>query len=119
MSLKNLDILFNPERIAVIGANEDDTSVGFHIFRNLIGKGFKGIVHPVNPLMRGVQGVEAYQTVADIPHSVDLALVATGPQNLQTALQQCGEKGVKGVAILAPDYSCRVKQPSLINEQIK
>ncbi|KJR99243.1 MAG: hypothetical protein VR65_17780 [Desulfobulbaceae bacterium BRH_c16a] len=119
MSLKNLDTLFNPQRVAVIGASEDDTSIGYHVFRNLIGKGFKGIVHPVNPAMRGVQGVEAYRTVAEIPHPIDLALVATGPEKLQTVLKDCGEKGVKGVVILAPDYTCRVKQPSLLNEQIK
>ncbi len=119
MSLKNLNILFNPQRIAVIGANEDDTSIGYHIFRNLIGKGFKGIVHPVNPSMRGVQGVEAYRNITDIPHPIDLALVANDPENLLTVLADCGQKGVKGVAILAPDYTYRVKQPSLINEQIK
>jgi acetyltransferase len=82
MSIKNLDALFNPQRIAVIGASEDDKSVGFHMFRNLIGKGFNGIVHPVNPTMGDVQGVEAYKTVSNIPHSIDLALVATHPENL-------------------------------------
>jgi acetyltransferase len=119
MSLKNLNILFNPQRIAVIGASEDERSIGYHIFRNLIGKGFKGIVHPVNPTMRGVQGVEAYRTITDIPHPIDLALLAEGPENLQTILKECGQKGVKGVTILAPDYTWRVKQPSVIDEQIK
>lgn len=119
MLLKNLDIMFNPERIAVIGANEDDRSVGYHIFKNLIGKGFQGIVHPVNPALRSVQGVEAYSTVLDIPGQVDLALVATDPDNMIGVLKDCGIKGVKGTIILAPDYTCRVKHPALINEQIK
>ncbi len=119
MSLKNLEIMFNPQRIAVIGASEDDTSIGYHIFRNLIGRGFKGIVHPVNPAMRGVQGVEAYRSVADIPHPIDLALVASEPESLHAVLKDCGQKGIKGVAILAPDYSSRLNQPALINEQIK
>jgi acetyltransferase len=119
MSLKNLNILFNPQRIAVIGASEDDTSIGYHIFRNLIGKGFKGIVHPVNPTTPGVQGVEAYRTVSDIPHPIDLALVATDPESLPAILNDCGRKGVKGVTILAPDNTSRVKQPALLREQIK
>ncbi len=119
MSIKNLDILFNPQRIAVIGASENPNSVGYHIFRNLIGKGFKGIVHPVHPKMCGVQGVEAYKTVRDIPHPVDLAMVATDPENLPSVLKDCGEKGVKGVAILAPDYKYRVKDASLISDQIR
>ena len=119
MSLKNLDILFNPQRIAVIGANEDERSIGYHIFRNLIGKGFKGIVHPVNPDMGGVQGVEAYPTVSDIPHPVDLALVATEPQHLPAVLGDCGRKGVKGIAILAPDHAARIGRPSLIRDRIR
>jgi acetyltransferase len=119
MSQKNLDILFNPQRIAVIGETEDDTSIGHHLFKNLIGKGFKGVIYQVNPAMRGVPGVEVYPTVADIPYPVDLALVATDPENLETVLWDCGEKGIKGVTILAPDYTCRVKLPSRINEQIK
>ncbi|HBG20679.1 MAG TPA: hypothetical protein DDY32_15780, partial [Desulfobulbaceae bacterium] len=119
MSLKNLDILFNPQRIAVIGANEDERSIGYHIFRNLIGKGFKGIVHPVNPDMGGVQGVEAYPTVSDIPHPIDLALVATEPQHLPAVLGDCGRKGVKGIAILAPDHAARIGRPSLIRDRIR
>ena len=119
MSIKNLDILFNPQRIAVIGASENDKSLGYHIFRNLIGKGFKGIVHPIHPGMSGVQGVEAYKSVKDIPHPVELAMVATEPENLPSVLKDCGEKGVKGVVILAPDYKYRVKHAYLISDQIR
>jgi acetyltransferase len=118
MSIKNLDILFNPQRIAVIGASEDHQAVGYHIFRNLIGKGFKGIVHPVNSNMSGVQGVESYPTVSDIPHPIDLAMVATQPDELQSVLKDCGKKGVKGVVILAPDYKYRTKDSRLISQKI-
>lgn len=119
MSIKNLDHLFNPQRIAVIGASENDKSVGYHIFKNLIGRGYKGIVHPINPTMRGVQGVEAYKSIGDIPHPIDLAMVATDPENLQAALSECGEKGVKSVIILAPDYKFRINHAYHISDQIK
>lgn len=119
MSIKNLDILFNPQRIAVIGASENDRSLGYHIFRNLISKGFRGIVHPIHPEMSGIQGVEAYTSVKDIPHPIDLAMVATEPEKLPSVLEGCGEKGVKGVVILAPDYTYRVKHAYLISDQIR
>lgn len=119
MSIKNLDILFNPQRIAVIGASENDKSLGYHIFRNLIGKGYRGIVHPIHPGMRGVQGVEAYKSVKDIPHPVELAMVAAEPEYLPSILKDCGENGVKGVVILAPDYQYRVKHAYLISDQIR
>jgi acetyltransferase len=119
MSIKNLDTLFNPQRIAVIGASEDDTSVGYHIFKNLIGKGFKGIVHPVNGTEDGVQGVEACRSVGDIPHPVDLAMIAVHPEHLLTVLGECGEKGVKGAVILAPEYRYQIKHAYLVSDFIK
>ena len=89
MSLKNLNAMFNPQRIAVIGASEDETSIGFHLFRNLVGKGYTGIVHPVNETAKGVQGVEAYPRVVDIPHAVDLALVTSEPEQLDKVIHDC------------------------------
>ncbi|MBU1567595.1 MAG: bifunctional acetate--CoA ligase family protein/GNAT family N-acetyltransferase [Proteobacteria bacterium] len=117
MSIKNLDILFNPKRIAVIGASENDKSAGYHLLKNLIGKGFKGIVHPVHPTMRGIQGVEAYKSIGNIPHPIDLAMVATDPDNLPTVLRDCAQKGVKGVTILGPDSS--LQHSTSLSEHIR
>lgn len=117
MSIKNLDILFNPKRIAVIGASEDDKSAGYHLLKNLIGKGFNGIVHPVHPTMQGLQGVEAYKSISDIPHPIDLAMVATEPENLPTVLVDCAQKGVKGITILGPDSSS--PHSTELSEQIR
>jgi acetyltransferase len=120
MSLKNLDAMFNPQRIAVIGASEDETSIGCHLFRNLVGKGYPGIVHPVTEKAKGIQGVEAYPRVIDIPHPVDLALVTTEPEKLDAALNDCAQKGVKGIAILTPDLTSRLHpHKPLIDKIIK
>lgn len=117
MSIKNLDILFNPKRVAVIGAGKDDTSAGYHLLKNLIGKGFKGIVHPIHPTKHGLQGVEAYKSIGDLPHPIDLAMVATDPGNVLQVLSDCAQKGVKGVTILGPDSSTHY--PSDLSEQIR
>lgn len=119
MSLKNLDILFNPKRIAVVGASEDKQSVGYHALKNLIGRGFKGIVHPVSSNLTGVQGIEAYPNITDIPHPIDLAIVAAKPEKLLSVLEDCGQKRVKGVTILAPDYIHDPKYSTLVSEKIK
>jgi len=118
MSLKNLEAMFNPQRIAVIGASEDETSSGFHLFRNLVGKGYTGIVHPVNESAKGVQGVEAYPRIVDIPHSIDLALVTTEPQKLDTVIHDCVQKGVKGITILTPDLTSRLIDPKPIFKKL-
>ena len=61
MSIRNLDKIFDPRRIAVIGANETPNSVGSTVFRNLVASDYRGVVYPVNPKYETVQGVRAYQ----------------------------------------------------------
>ena len=82
MSVKNLEYIFNPRRIAVIGACEDKSSIGYNIFKNLLGKGFKGSVYPVNPRVEAVQGIEAYPKITAIQREIDLAILAVPPQDI-------------------------------------
>ena len=119
MSIKNLDAFFNPRRIAVLGASEDKKALGYHVFRNLIGKGFKGVVFPVNSDSEAIQGVEAYRNINAIPHSIDLAIVTLPPEELSTALDECGQKDVKGVVIATPDFEQMTDNALLIEEQIR
>ncbi len=114
MSVKNLEYFFNPRRIAVIGANEDKASIGYYIFKNLLGKGFKGSVYPVNPRMEAVQGVEAYPKITDIQREIDLAILAVPCPEIPEALEDCGLKGVKGVSILCFDLKNRVENSELL-----
>jgi acetyltransferase len=119
MSIKNLDTFFNPRRIAVLGASEDKSSLGYHVFRNLVGRGFKGIVYPVSSNSDGIQGVEAYRNSNAIPHPVDLAVIVSPPEGLYTSLDECGQKDVKGAIIMTPNFEQRAKDPVLLSALIR
>lgn len=118
MPVKNLEYFFNPKRIAVIGANEDKSSIGYCIFKNLLGKGFRGSVYPVNPETEAVQGVEAYHKITHIRREIDLAILAVPPEELPRTLDECGVKGVKGVIILCFDFKKRVEDSQLLQTKI-
>ena len=45
---KQLKKLFQPRSIAVIGASDKTTSIGFTVMRNLLEGEFKGVITPVN-----------------------------------------------------------------------
>ena len=49
MSVENLDKIFQPKSIAVVGASERKGSVGAALMRNVIERGFVGEIHPINP----------------------------------------------------------------------
>ncbi len=122
MSVKNLNFFFNPRRIAVIGASEDPASMGFVVFKNLLGKGFKGSVYPVNPKYESVQGVEAYSKITDIQREIDLAIIDICQEDLNVMLplilEECGIKGVKGVILMCFDFKTRIENASALSEKI-
>jgi acetyltransferase len=119
MSIKNLDALFNPKRIAVIGAAEDPKTIGAAVFGNLIGKAYKGAVYPVSSRLETVRGVEAYRKITDIQREIDVAILADTCDVMLEQLEECGQKGVKGVIILCPDYHFRVADPQQTEVKIK
>ena len=104
MSTHHLDLIFKPQRVAVIGASEEPGSVGATLFRNLISAGFPGVVYPVNPKRESVQGVQAYPDVASLPRKPDLAVMATPAYTVPDIVRQCGEAGILGIVIISAGF---------------
>ncbi|MEM0467457.1 MAG: bifunctional acetate--CoA ligase family protein/GNAT family N-acetyltransferase [Candidatus Thermoplasmatota archaeon] len=99
-----LDTIFKPKSIAVIGASDTPGSAGYRIFRNLIGSGYQGVVYPVNPNRESVQGVQAYRSIKDVPKVVDLAIIVTPAKVVPAVLEECGQKGIKGILIISAGF---------------
>ncbi|RLI60400.1 MAG: acetyl CoA synthetase subunit alpha [Candidatus Asgardarchaeum californiense] len=104
MSAENLDKIFKPKSIAVIGASNKSGSAGYRIFRNLIGSGYEGVVYPINPNRESVQGVQAFPSVDDLPRVVDLAIIATPAKVVPDITEQCGKRGIKGILIISAGF---------------
>lgn len=100
MSIRNLNFLFKPGSIAVIGASNRPNSVGSVVMRNLLRAGFQGPIMPVNPKYKSVAGVLAYPDVQSLPMSPDLAVIGTPPGTIPSLVQTLGERGVRAAAIL-------------------
>ena len=104
MSVRHLDKLFAPRRIAVVGAGTAPTSVGHLVLRNLLKGGFEGVIYPVNPGRESVHGVQAYASVGETPATPDLAVVCTPAATVADVVQKCGEAGVRAVAVLSAGF---------------
>jgi len=104
VSILNLDKIFNPQRVAVIGASDSPTSVGFTVLRNLIGSGFRGVVYPVNHKRESVQGISAYKDVTALPYAPDLAVICTPAPTVPGIIRACGEMGTRGVVIISAGF---------------
>ena len=95
MSIRNLDHLFQPRSVAVIGASTVPQSVGATVMRNILAGGFKGTVYPVNPKYADVEGVRAYDTIEALPQTPDLAVICTPPATVPELISQLGRRGTK------------------------
>ena len=77
MTAPNLDKLFNPRNIAMIGASANPRKWGFIILLNILKGNYSGKVYPVNPKEESILGQKCYPSVADVPETVDLVIITT------------------------------------------
>ena len=101
MSIRNLDKIFKPTSVAVVGASDQAPGVGYTLLHNLLTTGFEGQVFAVNPKRDSVQGIPAYANVAALPQAPDLAVIATPARTVPGLLRECGEAGIFGVIVIA------------------
>lgn len=104
MSIRNLDALFQPETIALIGASNRPGSVGEVAARNLFRSGFGGLVMPVNPKYRAIAGVKAYPDIASLPEVPDLAVICTPPDTVPDIVAELGEKGTRAAVVITAGF---------------
>lgn len=100
----SLDGIFRPKSIAVIGASTKKGAIGREILHNLIEGEFNGKVFPVNPKATVIHSIKCYSTILDVPDAVDLAIIITPRDHVKQILEQCGEKGVKGVVTITAGF---------------
>ncbi|MEM0095398.1 MAG: bifunctional acetate--CoA ligase family protein/GNAT family N-acetyltransferase [Candidatus Bathyarchaeia archaeon] len=99
-----LDKIFNPKSVAVVGASDEEGSVGCALMKNLLESGFEGEVFPVNIRKKEILGVKAYQSVLQLPKTVDLAVIATPAKTVPEVVEQCGKAGIKGLIIISAGF---------------
>ncbi|MBW2481108.1 MAG: bifunctional acetate--CoA ligase family protein/GNAT family N-acetyltransferase [Deltaproteobacteria bacterium] len=101
MSIDNMDKIFRPESIAVVGASERKGSVGAALMHNLIERGFPGEVYPINPRHKKLWQRPACPSIKDLKTPVDLAVIATPIASAPHLIAECGDAGVGGAVIIS------------------
>ena len=102
---RNFDAVFNPKAVAIIGASSTFGKWGQLILSNIMAGNFEGKIFPVNPKEKSICGLPAYRRLTDIPGAVDLAFITTPAGTIPGILEECGEKGVKGVVLITSGFS--------------
>src|SRR4028118_512378 len=99
-----LDAIFRPETVAVIGATDRPGSVGRTIMWNLVSSPFGGTVFPVNSKRPNVLGIKAYPSVSEVPQKVDLAVIVAPAPAVPGIIAECAEAGVVGAIVISAGF---------------
>ncbi|TKB24611.1 GNAT family N-acetyltransferase [Desulfopila sp. IMCC35006] len=101
MSQYNLERIFKPHRVAVVGASEKTGSIGNALMKNLIEGGFSQTLLPVNPKYQAVHGLAAVKSIGDLSPGVDLAIIATPIHTVPDIVKECVKNKIAGAIVIS------------------
>jgi len=117
-SSPSLDAFFLPKSVAVVGATERPGTVGQTVLRNLLESKFRSKTYPVNPNHAELLGLKTYETIADVPETVDLAIVATRASTVPQIIGECVDAGVKSAVVLSAGFRERGQDGAALETKI-
>ena len=102
--MTNLDKIMKPKSVAVIGASTKEHTIGSDIMKRLQEYKFNGNIYPVNPKGGVIEGLQAYTSITEVPGEVDLAIIVVNSKFVLDTIDQCNEKGIKGLVIITAGF---------------
>jgi len=104
-SVSQLDGILRPKSVAVIGASTSPDKLGHEILKNILDGGYQGAVYPINPKADTILDLPCHTNVKELQEPPDLAVLIIPARFVPQAIQDCGEKGVKGAVIITGGFS--------------
>jgi acyl-CoA synthetase (NDP forming) len=102
---EQLDPIFKPRSIAVIGASKSHAKWGFRMINRPLRTGYRGAIYPVNRQGEKISNLPSYKSVLEIPQAVDLAVITVPAVQVPAVMKECVEKGVKGVVLITAGFA--------------
>ncbi len=108
MSRHELDCIFDPESVAVVGVSTRPQGLqgtGTIFLEGLVRSNFKGKIYPINPKGGEILGLKVYPSIMDIPEPVDYAICCISSLRVVPFVQECAMRGLKAVHIFTSGFS--------------
>ena len=103
--VSQLDGILRPKSVAVIGASTSPDKLGHEILKNILDGGYQGAVYPINPKADAILDLPCHTNVKELQKPPDLAVLIIPARFVPQAVQDCGEKGVKGAVIITGGFA--------------
>ncbi|MEM5789656.1 MAG: CoA-binding protein, partial [Syntrophobacteraceae bacterium] len=113
-----LDLFFEPESVAIIGASSTPHKPGNDVLNNIQANGYEGRLFPVNPKGGEILGLPVYQSIAALPEGIDLAVIILPAKDTPAALRECAAKGIKHAVLSAGGFAEVDESGTAIQQEI-
>ncbi len=113
-----LSKIMKPKSVAVIGASTKEHTIGSDIMKRLQEYKFTGKIYPVNPKGGIIEGLQAYTNVLEIPGEVDLAIIVVNAKFVLDTIDQCHQKGIKGLCVITAGFKETGKEGAELERQL-
>jgi acetyltransferase len=119
MAVRNLDRIFRPRSVAVVGASPRAGTVSNAVLRNLNGGGFPGSIYPINPRHQTIEGLACYAGVDNTPDVPDLAVICTPAPTVPAIVNQCGARGIRGLIVVSAGFRETGRDGAALEEAVR
>ncbi|MEI9928115.1 MAG: bifunctional acetate--CoA ligase family protein/GNAT family N-acetyltransferase [Sphingomonas sp.] len=113
MTVRNLEGLFHPRSVAVIGGSSRPGSLGELVLSNILDGGFEGAVFAVNPRRVEREGAEWVDSIAALPEAPDLAVIVTPAHTVAGIVRALGARGTRAAVVISAGLDAGAKQELL------
>jgi acyl-CoA synthetase (NDP forming) len=100
----DLEAIFRPRSVAVIGASDNPGKLGFHVMKSLTHGRYPGRIFPVNPGKDEIFGIKTFPSLSQIPGAVDLTIIVLPAGQVPGTLRECKTKGVRGAVLITAGF---------------
>ncbi|MBN2639437.1 MAG: GNAT family N-acetyltransferase [Bacteroidales bacterium] len=118
MPIQNLDKIFRPKRIVLLGITNNSKSIGAITLRNLIEGGFTGVIYPIHPNREAIMGIPCFPDLRTLPKKPDLAVISSPAKEVPQLIDQCGETGILGIMIMSGGFKEAGPEGQVLEEEI-
>ena len=102
--MDTMKAFFEPGSVAIIGASDSAGSVGRSVLENLLAGSQERKLYPINPRKEELLGIRAYPSIAALPETPDLAIIALRADAVAGQVEACGEKGTRSIIIISAGF---------------
>ena len=113
MSVINLEYLFKPKSVAVIGATNEKQNAGNIVMRNIMAGGFMGPVMPVSNTAEAIAGVLTHPSIKHLPKVPDLAIICSPLDEVPEIIHSLKARGTRGAVLMGSGFSAMTPEERL------